>query len=182
MNKTVIAMRLGVILSSSYIIRDLASLFASGALSVVGLFVSFFCAVFPFVFLYRMTVNYCCAYNDGKYQFSTPFAIAFRSYNFGGLIYTCFFYIYMKKINPDLMSDMVETYEKMLQGQGQEEMLAQLREIAAVSTPASLIPSVYFGFLLMGLIVSIIAVGAARFAKLKAIEPVNMDHGSEESN
>ena len=170
-NKTVLAMRLGLILAFSYVMRDLLSFNAGdGILSIVSMFVSIFFLVFPFVFLYRMTANYCCRYNDCKYQFSTPFSIAIKGYAFAGIIYSLFFYLYMKNFAPNLIGDMADSYEKILEGRGYDNLIAQWKEMAAVATPKSLIPSTYMGFLLVGLVVSLISVGAARFAKMEKPE------------
>ena len=170
-NKTVLAMRLGLILAFSYVMRDLLSFNAGdGILSIVSMFASIFFLVFPFVFLYRMTVNYCCRYNDCKYQFSTPFSIAIKGYAFAGIIYSLFFYLYMKNFAPNLIGDMADSYEKILEGRGYDNLIAQWKEMAAVATPKSLIPSTYMGFLLVGLVVSLISVGAARFAKMEKPE------------
>lgn len=166
-NKTVFAMRLGLILAFSYVVRDLVSFVAvDGLFSVVALFISIFFFVFPFVFLYRMTVNYCCQYNDCKYKFSTPFSIAFKGFAFAGIIYSLCIYLYMNYFAPNLLNDMVDSYEKMLEGQGYDDFIAQWRETAALATPKMLIPSTYLGFMLMGIFVSLISVGAARFARL----------------
>lgn len=182
-NKTVLAMRLGLILAFSYVIRDLLSFNAGdGIFSIVSLFASIFFLVFPFVFLFRMTVNYCCRYNDCKYQFSTPFSIAIKGFAFAGIIYSLFFYVYMKNFAPDLMHDMVNSYEKILEGRGYDNMIAQLREMAGVATPKSLIPSTYMGFLLMGIVVSLISVGAARFAKLEIPEDDASSFGGEKDS
>lgn len=178
-NKTVLSMRLGLILAISYVVRDLMSLVSGeGLFSIVALFVSIFFMVFPFVFLFRMTVNYCCQYNDCKYQFSAPFAIAFKGFAFAGIIYTLCIYLYIKNYAPNIMMDMVNSYEKMLAGQGADDLIAQWKETVASATPESLIPSLYLGFLLMGLFASLVSVGAARFARLnKAIveNSVNID-------
>ncbi len=182
-NKTVLAMRLGLILAFSYVIRDLLSFNAGdGIFSIVSMFASIFFLVFPFVFLFRMTVNYCCRYNDCKYQFSTPFSIAIKGFAFAGIIYSLFFYVYMKNFAPDLMHDMVNSYEKILEGRGYDNMIAQLREMAGVATPKSLIPSTYMGFLLMGIVVSLISVGAARFAKLEIPEDDASSLGGEKDS
>lgn len=182
-NKTVLAMRLGLILAFSYVIRDLLSFNAGdGIFSIVSMFASIFFLVFPFVFLFRMTVNYCCRYNDCKYQFSTPFSIAIKGFAFAGIIYSLFFYVYMKNFAPDLMHDMVNSYEKILEGRGYDNMIAQLREMAGVATPKSLIPSTYMGFLLMGIVVSLISVGAARFAKLEIPENDASSFGGEKDS
>lgn len=182
-NKTVLAMRLGLILAFSYVIRDLLSFNAGdGIFSIVSMFASIFFLVFPFVFLFRMTVNYCCRYNDCKYQFSTPFSIAIKGFAFAGIIYSLFFYVYMKNFAPDLMHDMVNSYEKILEGRGYDNMIAQLREMAGVATPKSLIPSTYMGFLLMGIVVSLISVGAARFAKLEIPEDDASSFGGEKDS
>ena len=182
-NKTVLAMRLGLILAFSYVIRDLLSFNAGdGIFSIVSMFASIFFLVSPFVFLFRMTVNYCCRYNDCKYQFSTPFSIAIKGFAFAGIIYSLFFYVYMKNFAPDLMHDMVNSYEKILEGRGYDNMIAQLREMAGVATPKSLIPSTYMGFLLMGIVVSLISVGAARFAKLEIPEDDASSFGGEKDS
>ena len=176
-------MRLGLILAFSYVIRDLLSFNAGdGIFSIVSMFASIFFLVFPFVFLFRMTVNYCCRYNDCKYQFSTPFSIAIKGFAFAGIIYSLFFYVYMKNFAPDLMHDMVNSYEKILEGRGYDNMIAQLREMAGVATPKSLIPSTYIGFLLMGIVVSLISVGAARFAKLEIPEDDASSFGGEKDS
>lgn len=182
-NKTVLAMRLGLILAFSYVMRDLLSFNAGdGILSIVSMFASIFFLVFPFVFLFRMTVNYCCRYNDCKYQFSTPFSIAIKGFAFAGIIYSLFFYLYMKNFAPNLMGDMVNSYEKILEGRGYDDMIAQCKEMAGVATPKSLIPSTYMGFLLMGLVVSLISVGAARFANLeKPVDDASSFGGDEDS-
>lgn len=167
-NKTVLAMRLGLILAFSYVVRDFVSFIAvDGILSVVALFISMFFLIFPFVFLYRMTVNFCCQYNDCKYQFSTPFSISIRGFAYAGIIYALFFYLYVKYFAPNLIGDVVDSYEKMLEGQGYDSLIAEWRQVASTVTPKSLIPSIYLGFMLMGFIVSLISVGAARFAKLQ---------------
>lgn len=167
-NKTVLAMRLGLILAFSYVIRDLLSFNAGGGiLSIVSLFASIFFFIFPFVFLFRMTVNYCCRYNDCKYQFTTPFSIAVKGFAFAGIIYSLCFYLYMKNFAPDLMSDVVNSYEKVLEGQGYDNLIAQWKEVTATATPKSMIPSTYIGFLIMGLFVSLISVGSARFARME---------------
>lgn len=182
-NKTVLAMRLGLILAFSYVMRDLLSFNAGdGILSIVSVFASIFFMVFPFVFLFRMTVNYCSRYNDCKYQFSTPFSIAIKGFAFAGIIYSLFFYLYMKNFAPNLMGDMVNSYEKILEGRGYDDMIAQCKEMAGVATPKSLIPSTYMGFLLMGLVVSLISVGAARFANLeKPVDDASSFGGDEDS-
>jgi hypothetical protein len=167
-NKTVLAMRLGLILAFSYVMRDLLSFNAGdGILSIVSMFVSIFFLVFPFVFLFRMTVNFCCRYNDCKYQFSTPFSIAVKGFAFAGIIYSLCFYLYMKNFAPNLMSDVVNSYEKVLEGQGYDNLIAQWKEVSASATPKSMIPSIYIGFFFMGLFVSLISVGAARFASME---------------
>lgn len=167
-NKTVLAMRLGLILAFSYVMRDLMSFNAGdGIFSIVCLFISIFFLIFPFVFLFRMTVNYCCRYNDCKYQFSTPFSIAIKGFAFAGIIYSLFFYLYVQNFAPNLMSDMVNSYEKVLEGQGYDDVISQWKDMAGSTTPKSLIPSIYMGFLLTGLVVSLISVGAARFAKME---------------
>ncbi len=183
-NKTVLAMRLGLILAFSYVMRDLMSFnnAGDGILSIVCLFVSIFFLIFPFVFLFRMTVNYCCRYNDCKYQFSTPFSIAIKGFAFAGIIYSLFFYLYMQNFAPDFMSDMVNSYEKVMEGQGYEKTISQLKEMASSATPKSLIPSIYMGFLLTGLVVSLISVGAARFAKMeKMVDDKSSSSGNGES-
>lgn len=182
-NKTVLAMRLGLILAFSYVMRDLLSFNAGdGILSIVSMFVSIFFLVFPFVFLYRMTVNYCCRYNDCQYQFSTPFSIAIKGYAFAGIIYSLFFYLYMKNFAPNLIGDMADSYEKILEGRGYDDLIAQWKEMAAVATPKSLIPSTYMGFLLVGLVVSLISVGAARFAKMeKPVDDASSFGGDKDS-
>lgn len=167
-NKMVLAMRLGLILAFSYVMRDFVSFFAvDGILSVVAMFVSMFFLIFPFVFLYRMTVNFCCQYNDCKYQFYTPFSIALRGFSFAGIIYVLCFYLFMKHFAPNMIGDMVDSYEKMLAGQGYDSLIAEWRQVASTATPRSLIPSIYIGFLFMGFFVSLISVGAARFATLQ---------------
>ncbi len=179
-NKTVLAMRLGLILAFSYVVRDLVSLIGGdGFFSIVALFVSVFFLVFPFVFLFRMTVNYCCMYNGGKYQFYAPFSIAVKGFAFAGIIYTLCFYFYIKNFAPNIMVDMVNSYEKVAMGKGYDDMIAQWKSVAVTATPKSLVPSIYMGFILMGFIVSLISVGAARFAKMKPIgEGVdNCDNG-----
>lgn len=182
-NKTVLAMRLGLILAFSYVMRDLLSFNAGdGIFSIVSMFASIFFLVFPFVFLFRMTVNYCCRYNDCQYQFSTPFSIAIKGFAFAGIIYSLFFYLYMKNFAPNLMHDMVNSYEKILEGRGYDDMIAQLREMAGVATPKSLIPSTYMGFLLMGIVVSLISVGAARFAKLEKPEDDASSFGGDKDS
>ncbi len=182
-NKTVLAMRLGLILAFSYVMRDLLSFNAGdGIFSIVSMFASIFFLVFPFVFLFRMTVNYCCRYNDCQYQFSTPFSIAIKGFAFAGIIYSLFFYVYMKNFAPNLMHDMVNSYEKILEGRGYDNMIAQLREMAGVATPKSLIPSTYMGFLLMGIVVSLISVGAARFAKLEKPEDDASSFGGDKDS
>lgn len=182
-NKTVLAMRLGLILAISYVMRDLLSFNAGdGIFSIVSMFASIFFLVFPFVFLFRMTVNYCCRYNDCQYQFSTPFSIAIKGFAFAGIIYSLFFYLYMKNFAPNLMHDMVNSYEKILEGRGYDNMIAQLREMAGVATPKSLIPSTYMGFLLMGIVVSLISVGAARFAKLEKPEDDASSFGGDKDS
>ena len=182
-NKTVLAMRLGLILAFSYVMRDLLSFNAGdGILSIVSMFVSIFFLVFPFVFLYRMTVNYCCRYNDCQYQFSTPFSIAIKGYAFAGIIYSLFFYLYMKNFAPNLIGDMADSYEKILEGRGYDDLIAQWKEMAAVATPKSLIPSTYMGFLLVGLVVSLISVGAARFAKLEKPEDDAPSFGGDKNS
>lgn len=182
-NKTVLAMRLGLILAFSYVMRDLLSFNAGdGIFSIVSMFASIFFLVFPFVFLFRMTVNYCCRYNDCQYQFSTPFSIAIKGFAFAGIIYSLFFYLYMKNFAPNLMHDMVNSYEKILEGRGYDNMIAQLREMAGVATPKSLIPSTYMGFLLMGIVVSLISVGAARFAKLEKPEDDASSFGGDKDS
>ncbi|MBP5703216.1 MAG: DUF4199 domain-containing protein [Paludibacteraceae bacterium] len=180
-NKTVLAMRLGLILAFSYVMRDLLSFNAGdGILSIVSMFVSIFFLVFPFVFLFRMTVNFCCRYNDCKYQFSTPFSIAVKGFAFAGIIYSLCFYLYMKNFAPNLMSDVVNSYEKVLEGQGYDNLIAQWKEVSASATPKSMIPSIYIGFFFMGLFVSLISVGAARFASME--KPVDDNFTSSGRN
>lgn len=180
-NKTVLAMRLGLILAVSYVVRDLLPLFAGdGIFSIVALFISIFFLIFPFVFLYRMTVNFCCQYNDYEYEFFTPFSISIRGFAFAGIIYTLCMYIYIKTYAPNYMSDMVDAYEKMMAGQGYDELISQWKEVAATSTPKSLIPAIYLGFMIMGVFVSLVAVGTARFAKLR--KPVEGVETSTENN
>ena len=80
------------------------------------------------------------------------------------------------------MGDMVNSYEKILEGRGYDDMIAQCKEMAGVATPKSLIPSTYMGFLLMGLVVSLISVGAARFANLeKPVDDASSFGGDEDS-
>ena len=180
-NKTVLAMRLGLILAFSYVMRDLLSFNAGdGILSIVSLFASIFFLIFPFVFLFRMTVNYCCRYNDCKYQFSTPFSSAVKGFAFAGIIYSLCFYLYMKNFAPNLMSDVVNSYEKVLEGQGYDNLIAQWKEVSASATPKSMIPSIYIGFFFMGLFVSLISVGAARFASME--KPVDDNFTSSGRN
>lgn len=180
-NKTVLAMRLGLILAFSYVMRDLMSFNAGdGIFSIVCLFISIFFLIFPFVFLFRMTVNYCCRYNDCKYQFSTPFSIAIKGFAFAGIIYSLFFYLYVQNFAPNLMSDMVNSYEKVLEGQGYDNLIAQWKEVSASATPKSMIPSIYIGFFFMGLFVSLISVGAARFASME--KPVDDNFTSSGRN
>ncbi len=181
-NKTVLAMRLGLILAVSFVMRDFVSFFvADGFLSVVAMFVSMFFLIFPFVFLFRMTVNFCCQYNDCKYQFSTPFSISLRGFAFAGIIYALCFYLYMKHFAPNMLGDMVNSYEKILEGQGYDSLIEEWRQVASTATPRSLIPSIYMGFLFMGFFVSLISVGAARFAKLE--KPKEFDSvNNEDSN
>ena len=62
---------------------------------------------------------------------------------------------------------MVNSYEKVLEGQGYDDVISQWKDMAGSTTPKSLIPSIYMGFLLTGLVVSLISVGAARFAKME---------------
>ena len=76
----------------------------------------------------------------------------------------------MKNFAPNLIGDMADSYEKILEGRGYDNLIAQWKEMAAVATPKSLIPSTYMGFLLVGLVVSLISVGAARFAKMEKPE------------
>lgn len=186
-NKTVLAMRLGLILAFSYVVRDFVSFIAvDGILSVVALFISMFFLIFPFVFLYRMTVNFCCQYNDCKYQFSTPFSISIRGFAYAGIIYVLFFYLYVKYFAPNLISDVVDSYEKILEGQGYDSLIAEWRHVASTITPKSLIPSIYIGFMLMGFVVSLISVGAARFANLQKplgpIDNTDSDYDKNESS
>ena len=56
-NKTVLAMRLGLILAFSYVMRDLMSFNAGdGIFSIVCLFISIFFLIFPFV-IQRISAN-----------------------------------------------------------------------------------------------------------------------------
>lgn len=170
-NKTVLSMRLGLILSVIFVVRDLLSFSAGeGLISIVALFVSIFSTIFPFIFLFMMTVNYCCQYNDFKYEFSTPFSIAIKGFAFGGIIYTLCLYLYMSNFAPDMMENAMAESTKLIEevfaGKGYDSYLEEWKSQASSYTLKSWIPSFYMGFMLMGLFVSLISVGAARFAKL----------------
>lgn len=182
-NKTVLAMRLGLILAFSFVMQNIMSLFVDGEgiFSIVASFISIFFFIYPFVFLYRMTVNYCVFYNDCKYIFSTPFAISIKGFAFGGIFYTLYFYLYVKYFAPDYLINMYELYEKMLSGES-EETLKELKDFVMSSTPKTLIMPTYLGFLIVGLFISLISVGLAKFAKLE--KPVSNDFtaGNNDSN
>lgn len=172
-NKTVFSMRLGLILAFSYamlafVCFNTLSSFASGDgnPSVLGLIAFYFFLIFPFVFIFRMTVNYCCSYNDFKYEFFVPFSISIKGFAFGGILYTLCFYLYLRN-NPTILSDIANAYEKVMEGQGNDAMVAQVKEVLVSATPKSLIPTLYMDFLFMGVFVSLISVGAAKFARIK---------------
>jgi hypothetical protein len=86
----------------------------------------------------------------------------------------------MKNFAPNLMSDVVNSYEKVLEGQGYDNLIAQWKEVSASATPKSMIPSIYIGFFFMGLFVSLISVGAARFASME--KPVDDNFTSSGRN
>jgi len=182
-NKTVFSMRLGLILAFSYAMlayvcfNTLSSFVASdGNPSIIGMIVFYFCLIFPFVFLFRMAINYCSIYNEGKYEFLAPFSISVRGFAFGGILYTLCFYLYLK-YNPTTLSDIANAYEKVMEGQGNDAMVAQVKDIMTSATPKSMMPSIYMDFLFMGVFVSLISVGAARFARIK--KPVDAQSSSE---